>query len=174
MTRRTQIVGIFALAYLAVAVSALGWVVYKVEINGQELEDRVAAIADKNAKVKTYTEFSKLIQETESERSELAGHVLTEDRTSSFLTEIESLAANVGVSLFTRSLEVSDNKDGLFDDLVIVFDVTGPEVLVKNLLSILETLPYHSQVSSVTFTSGENGIIEGTIEVKVTLLKNDT
>jgi hypothetical protein len=173
MTRRTQIFGIVALAYLVVAASALGWVAYRVEVNGQELKDRVDAIADKNAKVKTYTEFSKLIEETETERSLLASHVLAEDNTSSFLTEIETLAANVGVTLFTRSLQVSDKKKSSFDDLVIVFDVTGPEVLVKNLLTILETLPYHSQVSSLTFTRGESGVIEGTIEVKVSLLQND-
>jgi len=170
---RTRLIGIFSLVYLFVAASAVGWVVYEVGANGQELKDRVAAIADKNAKVKTYTEFSKLINETQEERAVLASYVLTEDNTSSFLTEIESLAANVGVTLFTRSLEVDDKKGSSYDDLVIVFDVEGPEVLVKNLLSIFETLPYHSQVSSLTFTVGENGVIKGTIEVKVTLLEND-
>lgn len=170
MTRRTHIVGIFALAYLFFAMSALAWVIYEVSVSGQDLLDRVAAIADKNAKVKTYTEFSKLIEETEAERKTLASHVLTEDKTSAFLTEIESLASSVGVTLRTSSLEVNDKKESVFNSLIIKFEMEGPELFVKNLLSIFETLPYHSQVTSLTFTQTENGSVKGTVEIKVTLL----
>lgn len=173
MTRRTQIVGIFALVYLCAAASALGWMIYTVSITGEELETRVAAIADKNAKVKMYTDFAKLIEDTQNERAILASHVLTENETSGFLTDIESLAASVGVALSTRSLNVADIKNSSFDELVITFDVEGPEMLVKNLLRIFETLPYHSQISTLTFAVSEGGTIKGSIEVKVTLLQNE-
>ena len=45
-------------------------------ISGKTLQERVAAIAEKNAKVKAYTELSQLMKDTEDERAQLQQYVL--------------------------------------------------------------------------------------------------
>lgn len=170
VTRFTKIVAVVAFIYMSLAVCALGWVLYEVTTAGQSLSDRVNAIADKNAKLQSYTKLATLMEETAPQRQELVQFVLTKDKTSSFLTEIESLGASQGVSLTTNSLKVIE-KEGSFDDLVIQFKIEGREDLVQKMIALLETLPYHSQVSSLTFALQNTGAIESNVELTITLLK---
>ena len=104
MTRKTSIIAICAAIYLLLAAGAAAWTLYEVVISGKTLQERVAAIAEKNAKVKAYTELSQLMKDTEDERAQLQQYVLSEDQTSRFLTEIEDLGRKLGVELSTLSL----------------------------------------------------------------------
>ena len=90
MTRKTLIIAILATTYLLVAVAGVAWMLYEVSASGSALKERVAAIADKNAKVKAYTELSQLMEDTQGERTELQQYVLTESQTSRFLTDVEA------------------------------------------------------------------------------------
>lgn len=172
IARKTNIVGIFSLAYILVAIAVLSWVAYEVVVSGQELRDRVTAIADTNAKVKVYKDLAMLIGATKAERDTLAGFVLTEEETSNFLTNIESIGARQGVELTTDALKVSP-QEGSFDQLLIQFGVSGKEEAVKRMLTIFETLPYQSKVASLTFNRTESGRAQSTIELSITLLKHD-
>lgn len=170
-TRKTHIVAIFALLYVLIATGVLAWVVYEVAQAGAVLQERVATIADQNAKSKVYQDLSNLVLRTKAEREALLGFVLTEDQTSSFLTDIESLGVSQGVTLTTDSLKVSE-KEGSFNELLIQFSVEGTEENVKKMLSIFETLPYHSRVSSLTFSRDKTGKVHSTIVIDITLLKH--
>lgn len=169
ITRRTFVIGIIALAYLAVAASGLAWMIYGVSVSGAALKDRVAAIEDKNAKVRAYTELSSLMDETKAERAELTQYVLTEDQTSSFLTDVETLGKTLGVTLTTLSLKAVEHEDS-FNELVVEFAVEGNAVNVEHMLKAFEVLPYHSSVRSLSLVRGNNGMVKSTIAVSVTLL----
>lgn len=168
----TKIIAVIACTYVLAAVCALGFVLYKIDTAGKVLSDRVAAIADKNAKLKTYTQLDALMEETTAERSKLLEFVLTENKTSSFLTDIESLGASQGVALRTDSLEVAAG-EGLFDDLVVRFSLEGREDLVQKMITLLEMLPYHSQLTALEFSREKSGIAKSTVELRITMLKNE-
>jgi hypothetical protein len=158
--------------YVCVAAAALGFVVYEVHRSGLELESRVALIGEHAAKMKTYTELSRLIEETEEPRAELASYVLRESNTSAFLTEVEALGASLGVTLSTLGLDVVKT-DGAFDDLTIKFSVKGDNAAVKQMLTTLESLPYHNTINSVSLVRQSDGFVEGTIQLTLSLSSYD-
>ncbi len=172
MTRKTFIIGILSLVYLLAASVVIALMLYEVSISGATLKERIAAIADNNAQVKAYTELSQLMADTQEERAQLQQYVLTEDQTSRFLTDMEALGAQLGVALDTVSLEV-DEKKTTFSNLLISFSVEGEEEPVKRMLRILESLPYHSTVQSLSFSRETDGSVKSTIALSVALLNHD-
>lgn len=172
MTSKTSLFFIGACIYFLVAAGGLGFAVYTVHNAGSELQSRVALINDRNAKIKMYTDLSRLIEQTKGERTELSRFVLDEQHTSLFLTEVESLARTLGVQLSTEALTVVP-KDGNFDDLSIEFSVEGSNSAVRQVLLMLETLPYHSTVASVLISKESTGNVHGTIKIILSLRTYD-
>jgi len=172
MTSKTFLIFIGACVYFLAASAALLVMIYTVEKSGRELESRVALINDQNAKIKMYTELSRLLEQSASQRAELSSYVLKEDQTSSFLTEIESLASIRSVQLTTQSLKVIP-KDGKFDELSIEFAIEGSEKSVEEMLQILEKLPYHSKLSSVLLSKEQTGDLSGSVKLSLSLYMYD-
>jgi hypothetical protein len=169
MTSKTFTILIIALIFALSSAGMLGFVLYKVHREGLELTQRVTLIADRDAKIQMYGELSRLVEETESERAELSSYVLTENETSSFLTEIERLGAETGNKLSTASLDVVE-KGSDYDELHIKFNVEGTEASVKEMLHVFEILPYHSKVDSVLLTKESNDSFRGVINLTVSIL----
>lgn len=170
VTNKTKIIGIVSVVYVVIACAVFSWVVYEVATAGKELSLRVDTIAEKNAKVKAYTAVSNLLKETTQERASLVEYVLQEDNTSAFLTEIEKIGTAQGVLLTTDSLSVVE-KPGAANALVIHFSIEGSENVVKKMFSILETLPYHSTVSTLSLDRKKTGLTSAVVEVEITLRK---
>jgi hypothetical protein len=161
---------IIACLYLLAAGAVMAWFLYMVFSSGIELQKRVDMIANKNAKVKMYTGLERVIETSVSEREELATYVLTQGGTSNFLTSIEAVAANVGVSLTTQSLTVVPQKSK-FDELSVEFIIAGSEASVSRMLSVLEALPYHSRVQKLAFAKMETGEVRASVGLTVSLAK---
>jgi len=169
---KIYIISIIALIFLCVAATALGWFLYTVSASGVELTQKMELIADRNAKVKMHTELSRLIERTQTARTQLSRYVLTEDNTSSFLTSIEQTGRAVGVELITRSLQVVP-QEGKFDSLMIEFTVEGRSDAVRAMLLVFESLPYHSQVETLTLIKEDADRVSAEVGLKVTLGKYD-
>jgi hypothetical protein len=168
---KTKLIGIISFLCLLVAGGVLAWVLYEIYTSGKELDERVALIADKHATSRAFTELSNLLLSTQEDRDELATYLLTEAETSNFLTDIESFGPRLGVALTTLSLTVEE-KEGMFDDLMIEFSFKGTEFAVKKMLEVFENLPYHSQVTSLTMTQSVDGNTEATLGLRVSLLNH--
>lgn len=166
MTSKTKFVLIVASLYFIGAASAFAVTTYTVNTKGQALEQYVQAIADRVAAEQKYQEVSELIQETAAEREALTKYLLAEDDTITFLASIETIGVEQGVILETNSLQVV-NKEGNPGILEIQFGITGSEVLVFRMLSILESLPYHSTLTKLKFERSEAG--SDTVKLLVTL-----
>ncbi len=172
ITHKTKIVVIGATLYLIMSAVLLAGVTYAVIVVGKKLEDRIIAIAEKDARVRAHTSLQKLMEETREDREELSTYILTEDQTSTFLTNIESLGSEVGVELTTGSLEVV-KKEGLFNELLIQFKIEGDESSVMKMHLLFETLPYRSKIAALSLSRAEGGRTESTLQIAVTLLKHD-
>lgn len=169
-TNKTTLIAIISVLFVLFSLAVVSWVVYEVETAGKMLGERVLAIANTNAKIKAYNELFELVETTKIERETLTDFVLTEDKTGSFLTDIENLGASNNVSLTTNSLQVVKGKDKP-DTLNVQFALSGAESSVKKMLQLFETLPYHSSVSSLLFTRKDGNFVEGTVTLDITLLK---
>jgi hypothetical protein len=171
MLRTSHYIALLGLIYFLASLAVFGFTEWKIYSLGKELESKVALIAEKNAKVRMYNELSRLIEETKMERLALEAHVLTEEETSSFLTEIEMLGRSQGVTLNTQSLSVFPS-EGIADDLVIEFGLSGSESAVRKMLSLFETLPYHSNVIFMSVRDEGGASVQGNIKLSVSLLRS--
>lgn len=172
MSKKTKIIAAIALLYILIAGSVLASVVYEVSVSGEALTSRVGAIAEKNARSRVFKELQKSVDDSIADRAALAGYVLTEDDTSAFLTDLEDVGNRGGVHVTTDSLKVIRQDKSFVDQLVIDFSLTGNEAAVKRMLTLFETLPYHSQVTAFALRKNVDGSAEGTLELTVSLLKN--
>ena len=170
MTKTTHIVAVLSLLFAVVCSATMVWVLYTITTSGALLQEHVTVISNHDAKEKAFSALSDLIKNTENERSLLKTFILTEEQTSTFLTDLEKIAQAQGVVLTTNSLDVT-RQSGLFDILTIKFAIEGQDSNVQRMSTILETLPYHSQVVALTFSKTDGAITKGTIDLKVTLRK---
>lgn len=169
--RKTKLIAIVAAVFFTTALCVFLWVLYAIVASGQELQTRLAAIEETNAKIQANNELASLLVSTQDERLQLEKYVLTEDETGIFLTDIEKLASSQAVALNTSSLEVVKTKDEP-DKLQVEFEIKGRETDVKNMLALFESLPYHSIVSAFSLTRVGNGQVESSITLQITLLES--
>lgn len=172
LSKKTNTIALVSLVFALCSGGIFSWVLYEVTTAGQSLTERVTTIADTRAKERAYKDLAIQVANTKEQRTTLNSFVLTEEGTGTFLTEIEHLGVSQGVVLTTNSLKVATQKD-LPDTLQVQFTLAGKEKAVKKMLSILETLPYHSVVSSLVLSKEASGDLRGTVDLSVTLFKHD-
>lgn len=166
MTHKTKIIFVIALLFLLGAGTAFVLVSLEVERVGTTLESRVKVIADQLAKEQKFTELTELVVSTEAERGELNKYILSEADTISFLAEVERIGAEHGVELNTNSLNATE-KEGEPNTLTVSFTIVGEEPLVFRMLTILESLPYESQVQQISYKLDEEARMD--INLSLTL-----
>lgn len=166
MSHKAKIVFILSLIYLISTSVTLGWLAVEVRRVGAELNEYVTVIANKAAQKQAFSKLEELVDETEAERSQLRKYILSEEETISFLAEIEQIGIEQGVQLTTNSLQVLEDAKGN-DSLSVNFGIQGREELVFKVMQILETVPYHSELRSVSFT---RDIESDTVTMNVVLI----
>lgn len=171
-TRKTKLIAIIASIYALGALLIVSFVIYRVHTQGTQVEVSVQTIANSNAKIKAYKDLWVQFEATKEERSALSEFVLTEDEAGTFLTEIERIGTSQGVSITTSSLKVEKVADSA-DELRMQFILEGSESGVKKMITMLETLPYRSSLTSLTFTTQENGKVRSTVDLSIALVAYD-
>ncbi len=172
LSKKTNTVVLAALLFALLSMGVFAWVFYEVTTAGRSLTERVDTIADTRAKERAYKELTLQVAQTKEQRDALNSFVLTEDGTGAFLTEIEHLGTIQGVELTTNSLKVVTLKDSP-DTLQVQFGIVGEEQAVKKMVTILESLPYHSVVSSLSLTKESGEKMRSVVDLAVTLFKHD-
>ncbi len=170
MARRTKIVLVFCLLIMIFSVGTLGGVLYWINREGSELSLQVSARARAQAQEAASARAQALSDKTTDLRAQLLSFMLTEEKTGDFLTSVETVGRNSGVSLSTDALEVK-KQEGLFDTLSVRFSLSGTEGGVLKMLEQLENIPYHSTIQAITIATTKETGARATVEMQVTLLK---
>ncbi len=148
--QRTKIIFIIALVYLSLSLFVLWWMFSSVEKTGQEMSAQAIILADNMAQEREVGDLSRLVDASFVVRSQLEEFVLAEAETVNFLADIELIGNEQGVKLETSSLEVIDS-GGEFPILLVDFSIIGYEKDALKMIKILENIPYHSELRSITF-----------------------
>ena len=168
----THVVFITSLGFALAAIAALVVLLLIIQTRGETLESYVTAIGDQLAQEKKYTELQSLVDDTSAERNELGQYILTEDETISFLTTIEDVGRRQGVTFTTNSLNAEGSPDDSFQKLVAQFTITGGTSQINQIIQILETMPYHSELTNLDWRLNQDGDV-GTLIVAVAVsMKN--
>ena len=139
---------VFSLFLLLFTAAAALYICITLESEGKKLVERLQAVRDHEILARQHAEFNRQLENTKEERTALENYVLAgESGTVDLLSSFDEISSNLGVELDTKELAVAEQSDD-FHELSVTLSVEGGEAEVMQFLKLLETLPYHSQVSN--------------------------
>lgn len=170
MNSRTKKIFILACVALTATLAACALLMVQIRTQGAELETFTTALAEKSAEEASYIRVSRLVQETEQERAALnQAFFIDESDSISFLGDIESFAASVGLELTTEGLDKIE--EGGSEFITMTFVYTGEKSQVLHFTKYLENIPYHSSIRSHIFSKNGGGEWEGNLTLLISLKK---
>jgi len=171
MNKLTKNIFTAALLFLLVSLGACAFLLFQIKTVGAELESYIAAVNERDAEEANYLPVNRRAQETVTERAELAKAFFTDEGDSiGFIDDIESFAAEVGISLVTEGLDKKTPEGDTTEYITIAFVYTGDKNQVRTFTEYLEEVPYHSYIESLNLTKRSGGIWEGRVMLYITLL----
>lgn len=164
---------IIASLFLLVSLGAFGYMVKEIGKQGNLLSERVQALSKQRSQESSFYRLQKISEDSVKEREKLTAHFLQKESDSiDFLNQVESLAPEVGVNLKTENLKEIIDKNGK-SWIEVNFSFSGSKQRVQNFIDVLENLPYLSQVTSVSLSSGESAVWQAKVVMQVHVLSYD-
>jgi hypothetical protein len=170
MAPNTKKILIMSIVTVLVSVGALSFFVYKINSQGLLLEEQVKILSENNTKESAYIKLQRLAQETEVERALLANSFFKQEGDSiNFLAEVEALASTLGLSFKTESLDKVIEEETNKEYIKISFVYSGQKDLVYKFSKLMDYVPYHSVVESLSLKKGVDDNWEGRLAISITL-----
>jgi hypothetical protein len=163
----------FVIALLVAATAVLATVYLLVQIRGQgaRLEANSIVINESAAQVEAAARSKRLIADTEEQRATLRQSFFKEPSDSlGFLAQLETLAPQFNLELTQITLEeVTDPATPEKNEMRFRFGYAGAKTSVVDFTRLLEHLPYHSRLESVSLEEGGEGLWDAQVEVRITV-----
>jgi hypothetical protein len=174
MKKRTKTTIIIATSYFLALLGMFVYALYLVNMQGATFAAARVEIAERAAKEAAYASVISTTEQSQADRAELESYFITERETVRFIAAIETAATQIGVTFETTELSVTDAKTTDTETtpatLTVGTKFTGSERAVTQFLTLLETLPYHATIPSLSMTNQtENGNWVGQAQVILTL-----
>lgn len=169
MTKQTTTTLAIAFVYFAVFLGVLIYAFISVQAQQVSYSELSTTLATQTAKRSVAKQITELSSTTIEERAELKKYFVTEKKTISFITEIESIARGMGISLETIGLDMVPATDKTTALLKTTFSVTGSQDAVMTFMAMMESLPYHSRVPSMDLLDKGGNTWQGLVSVEVTI-----
>ncbi len=173
MHKKTKIVAGITIAVCVATIVFFVGALYMLSQKKEALGVLAAQIATAKARENELAALVRLVEGTETERLELQTRVLDEEGVIDFLSLIETLSKEQGVSLKTNTLTVSELSP-LFESLNASVTLTGSNDAVLHVLEILEALPYQTAIVAASLTNDgvvDEGVWQANIDLAVTKMK---
>ena len=169
MGTKTKKIFIISLIVALISIGVLAFFLYEIQKQGVRLEEQIAILTESNTKESAHLRLNRLVQETESERTELAASFFKDEGDSiMFLGEIETLASALGISLKTQELDkVVDTEKR--ESIRMTFSYEGTKDTVFTFSKLMEVTPYHSEVESLSLLKLTNGNWQGTLTIVISI-----
>lgn len=147
---------IIALLFLCAAAASLTWLWFTIGSSGEELKKRLETLENKQEFESQLVQLNDIVNESVAEREQLESFILSDENdTIALLSELDAIAQDQGVTLATQELSVQEEK-GRFNTLAMRLNISGEEASVMRLIKMLETLPYHGEMASLSYRRSEN------------------
>ncbi len=173
MTPRTRNNFIAALVFALIASGGLGYVLFTVTQNDHRLTDQITSLVAQNEQADALFRLQRLAQESVDKRAELESYFLLRESDSiAFLTEVETLAPQIGLTLETESLQQISVDETKW--IQFTFAINGERDNVERFVELLEIVPYVSRVQQVQLMENTDGSWSGTVVIQVQLLSYDS
>jgi prolyl-tRNA synthetase len=159
MTKKTKTTLLIATTCFFVLVATFAYALYMVRSQGSALDSLREQIAEDTAKDAAYNSIVRITESSKLNRAELEEYFITEKDTIRFIAELEDRAARVGVTFETTELSTPepvvapDATTPVLRTLEVGCKFTGSEAAVKQFLVILENIPYHAEIPTMTISN---------------------
>lgn len=143
-----------ACLFLGLSIACLVYVGYLIQKNGTQLKDDMSAIALKEKLKKERVSIEKAFSENETDRLQLESYVLRgQEGVVELLGLLDSIATEQGVQLETKRLDYQQPREGsVLATMQIEMEISGIEPAATRMLEIVETVPYHRTLKSLSST----------------------
>lgn len=170
MSKKTIHAFIFSVLIFLGSLSACLYLFYEIDRQGVRLEEQVTILAQNNSKEEIYRNIKRTVQETETERGEIANKFFKDENDAiSFLNEVESIAPSFGLDFKTKDLGTVSSKDDKLQSIKMTFVYKGNEDKVMNFTKLMENIPYHSYVGSLSLKELSEDEWEGELTILISI-----
>jgi hypothetical protein len=147
-TSRTNQYFSASLLFLVVSIAACAGFAYTIELQQQELVERVTQIQENDARANARIQLRRLTEQTLDERSTLSRYYLQNDEDGiDLLTLIEEWSMLLGLEIGDFSLGQADGENHAWR--VLRFPVEGTNESVRTMVQLLESMPYQSELKEL-------------------------
>lgn len=158
--QKTKIVALVSGILIVLSSAAFFGFLYLVSKHEQTLQDELRAAAEAESRSNALDALIEVTEKTAEERKALAEVILKEENIIEFLSLIETVAREQGVTVKTNSLTpIPLSSD--FDTLEIGFELKGDYATVLHVIRLLEMVPYQSTLTRVllaNLSDAENSV----------------
>lgn len=164
---------IISIIMLGLTIGGAGYMVWTINQNGALLREQLETLNEQNRQEASLLRLQRLATETKDDREELASHFLLRESDSiAYLSDIETLAPSVGVTLETKDLRQVDEKDKT-SWIQVSFALTGERDSLEQFIDLLEKTPYVSRIISVNLVARSAEYWQANVTIQVQLLGYD-
>ena len=127
-------------------------------------------MAEQNNKEQEYHNLFQITESTKNDRDTLSTFFITEKDTISFISDIENLADDMGITLETSQLSIKPKTKKSESQLYVGFNFSGPETAVRQMVLLFENIPYHKLIPELVLTrNAADGTWKGSILLYITI-----
>lgn len=172
-SKHTQLIAGIGTLFFVGCVTSLVVFVYAIEDKKNELLEKSQEEAKQEFHRKSLTTLTEALNTSKDEREFLLARILKEEDVIEFLTLVETIGKEQGVSLTTNSLTVQPINNS-FETLVVNVSVEGVYPAIMHTLKLFEHLPYQVTLTTVRLekiNEGTEGVWRSLYEIRVTKFK---
>ena len=173
MISRTKKILILSISLVLLSLAACLFLVYKISHQGSQLKEFVNILNEQNAHEESFIRINRLVQETEAKRLAVTAAFFQDESDSiAFLGDIESFARTINLELETADLNKITNETTKNEYITMTFKYAGTERMITEFTELLENIPYHAKVNSLSLRQVSNGLWEGEATLFITIKKS--
>lgn len=168
MNKTTQKTLLISSFILLLSAGTCLYFVYKINDQGSNLREYIKALDERQAQESSFIRISKLVQETEEERATIASAFFSDEGNSiTFLGDIESFANSIELDLKTESLNKITGSDKKTEYITMTFVYSGDKEKVLAFNRLLENIPYHSVIESLSISKNRGDQWESRLTLNI-------
>jgi hypothetical protein len=175
MSKVTKKIITIALVLLAGTAAIFSFMVYQVVGQGALLTEQVEALETERSQEVAYYRLQRQAEDSVLEREQLKSYFLDSNGNGiDLLNSVEEMAPEAGVSLTTESITLVTDVADDSEWIKTTFSFNADRDSVQNFIQVLETLPYVSRVTRISFQSAANNQWSASVTLQVRVLDYDS
>ena len=168
MNATTKKILLLSLSILLLSAGSCLYFVYKINDQGTKLDEYIKALDEKRAQEASFIRISKLVSETEDEREAVSSAFFSDEGDSiTFLGDLESFASAIGLDLKTENLNKITGADKKTEYITMTFVYSGNKEQILDFNQLLENIPYHSLVNSLSIRKNGDDTWESSLTLYI-------